>query len=204
MIVPESHLPPTLAQSILAPYGGRVVSTVNVEAPRDLSSLLERRSLEDMRELVSHATNERIRWRTSAGQVGGVQLSNSRDVFSLLGKARNEIKRLEVDKSSGTLLAAAGKSGKALCEDAQLPVGESMMASSERRMREIRMSGAMSGDWKRSITATAPVLDSTHAEGADGNDQTDPDRRPAALRRAAPAFRAPEVSRSPRHAAPVA
>jgi hypothetical protein len=28
-------------------------------------------------------------------------------------------------------------------------------------MREIRTSGATSGDWKRSLTATAPVLDST-------------------------------------------
>lgn len=36
-----------------------------------------------------------------------------------------------------------------------------MIASSERRMREIRMSGATSGDWKRSFAAAAPVLDST-------------------------------------------
>lgn len=36
-----------------------------------------------------------------------------------------------------------------------------MIASSERRMREIRMSGATSGGWKRNFTVTAPVLDST-------------------------------------------
>jgi len=43
-----------------------------------------------------------------------------------------------------------------------------MIASSERRMREIRMSGATSGGWKRNFTVTAPVLDSTKFCGRDG------------------------------------
>ena len=39
--------------------------------------------------------------------------------------------------------------------------GEDILAVDDSRMREIRTSGSPSGDWKRGLNTTAPVVDST-------------------------------------------